>query len=140
MQDTYSLAYAMTRDGQGIFGSTSGAKGADIVNPGPLVPNSLEEAAPLSPMSLALTNAGVELSGLSLSLEVLRTSVDALEASLSGLTALGVEPPSSRPAALGVEPPSSRLTALGVEPPLSRLTALGVEPPMSRLNTVDTQS
>ncbi|OPA92397.1 phage tail tape measure protein [Pseudomonas fluorescens] len=92
MQDTYSLAYAMTRDGQGVFGNAGGPQGADSVNPGPLVPKSPEEAAPLSSMNLALTHAGLELSGLSLSLGLLRTSVDALEVTLSRLKSLEVEP------------------------------------------------
>lgn len=96
MQDTYSLAYAIAKDGQGIFGHVNGATGAEIVNPGPLAPKRLEEATPLPSMSLALANAGLELSGLSLSLGLLRTGVDALEASLSRLSALDIQPPLSR--------------------------------------------
>lgn len=43
-------------------------------------------------MSLALTNAGLQLNGLSLSLGLVRNSVDALEDALSRLKAVDVEP------------------------------------------------
>ncbi|KRA27278.1 hypothetical protein [Pseudomonas sp. Root569] len=92
MQDKYSLAYAMVKDGQGVFSNAGGAKGADSVNPGPLAFESHAEAAPLSSMGLELTNAGLQLQGLSLSLGLLRDSVDALQASLPQLKAMGVEP------------------------------------------------
>ncbi|NVZ18198.1 phage tail tape measure protein [Pseudomonas costantinii] len=96
MQDTYSLAYAMARDGQGIVGHAVGAKGADAVNPGPLVPESIKAAPLLSPLSLALANAGLELNGLSLSLGVLRNSVEALDASLSRFKDVGISRSNTR--------------------------------------------
>ncbi|MCK3832319.1 phage tail tape measure protein [Pseudomonas fluorescens] len=92
MQHKYSLAYAMVKDGQGVFSNAGGAKGADSVNPGPMASESHAEAAPLSSMGLELTNAGLQLQGLSLSLGLLRDSVDALQASLPQLTAMGIEP------------------------------------------------
>ena len=91
MQDKYSLAYAVVKDGQGVFRHADGAQGADSVNPGPLASGSHAEAAPLFSMSLALTNAGVQLNGLSLALGLLRDSVDALQTSLSQLKAVDSE-------------------------------------------------
>ena len=92
MQNKYSLAYAMAKDGQGIFSNADNAKGGEIVSPGPLVSGALAEAPSLSSMSLALTNAGLQLNGLSLSLGLVRNSVDALEDALSRLKAVDVEP------------------------------------------------
>lgn len=92
MHNPYSLAYAMAKDGQGIFSNADGAKEGDSVSPGPLVSGGLAEAPSLSAMSLALTNAGLQLNGLSLSLGLVRNSVDALEDALSRLKAVDVEP------------------------------------------------
>ncbi|WP_231421869.1 phage tail tape measure protein [Pseudomonas sp. Leaf59] len=93
MQDKYSLAYAMVKDSQGVFSNAGGAKGAGSINPGQWVSENHAEAAPLSSMGLALTNAGLQLNGLSLSLGLLRDDVDALQASFSQLKTMGIEPP-----------------------------------------------
>lgn len=98
MQDKYSLAYAMTKDGQGAFSKTIGAKTADSVNPGPLVSEGVEDATTISSMSLELTNAGLELRGLSLSLGLLRNSVDTLKNSLSRFKSVAMEPSLTRAA------------------------------------------
>lgn len=93
MQDTYSLAYAMARDGQAMFGRANSANDAAIVNTGALVPDSSGAQAPITSMSLALANADLQLGGLSLSLVLLRNSVDALQNALSRLMAVDVRSP-----------------------------------------------
>lgn len=87
MQDKYSLAYATAKDGQAVVG-----KDVAIINSGALAPEHLGEAAPIQPMSVALTNASVQLGGLSLSLGLLRSSVEGLRASVSRLEAVDVNP------------------------------------------------
>jgi hypothetical protein len=89
MQNTYSLAYAMAKDGQGVFGSANGANDAGLVNPGTLAPSVPESA---TGMGLALTHADLRLNELAQSLQVLRESVDALETSLSTLKTADVQP------------------------------------------------
>ena len=89
MQNKYSLAYAMARDGQGVFGSADGANDASLVNPGTLAPSVPERE---TGMGLALTHADLRLNELAQSLQVLRESVDALEASLSTLKTADVQP------------------------------------------------
>lgn len=89
MQNRYSLAYAMAKDGQGVFGSANGANDASIFNPGTLVPPVPESA---TGMGLALTHADLRLNELAQSLQVLRESVDALETSLSTLKTADVQP------------------------------------------------
>lgn len=89
MQNTYSLAYAMAKDGQGVFGSANGANDASLVNPGTLAPSVPESA---TGMGLALTHADLRLNELAQSLQVLRESVDALETSLSTLQTADVQP------------------------------------------------
>ncbi|WLH86061.1 phage tail tape measure protein [Pseudomonas sp. FP2338] len=89
MQNTYSLAYAMAKDGQGVFGSANGANDASLVNPGTLAPSVPERA---TGMGLALTHADLRLNELAQSLQVLRESADALETSLSTLKTAGVQP------------------------------------------------
>ncbi|MDQ0705744.1 hypothetical protein QF043_004536 [Pseudomonas sp. W3I7] len=89
MQNTYSLAYAMAKDGQGVFGSANGANDASLVNPGTLAPSVPESA---TGMGLALTHADLRLNELAQSLQVLRENVDALETSLSTLKTADVQP------------------------------------------------
>jgi len=90
MQDKYSLAYAMAKDGQGVYGDTSGTKRAEIVNPGALLSGSLGDAALLSSMSVGLNQAGSQLNQLSVSLGGLRNSVDALKTAISRLNGVGI--------------------------------------------------
>lgn len=90
MQDTYSLAYAMARDGQVMFGRGNSAKDAAIVNTGALAPESAKAVAPISSKSLAPATADLQLSGLSLSLGLLRNSVDAVQTTLARLVAVDV--------------------------------------------------
>ncbi|MEW5505176.1 glycine zipper domain-containing protein [Pseudomonas antarctica] len=89
MQDKYSLAYAMAKDGQGGFGSADGANDASLVNPGTLAPLAPERATGIS---LALASADLRLNELAQSLQVLREGVDALETSLSTLKTADVQP------------------------------------------------
>ncbi|MCF5231385.1 MULTISPECIES: phage tail tape measure protein [unclassified Pseudomonas] len=89
MQNKYSLAYAMAKDGQGVFGSADGANDASLVNPGTLAPPVPESATEIG---LALANADLRLNELAQSLQVLRESVDALETSLSTLKTADVQP------------------------------------------------
>ncbi|WP_017254812.1 hypothetical protein [Pseudomonas tolaasii] len=88
MQDKYSLAYGTARDGQELVG-----KEAAILRSGALAAERSGEAAAAESTSLALSHAGLELSGLSLSLGLLRRSVEALHSSLSGFKTVDLNPP-----------------------------------------------
>ncbi|MFL1548856.1 phage tail tape measure protein [Pseudomonas sp. D47] len=92
MQNKYSLANAMAKDGREIFAGADGANDAEIVNPGALGPESTEGTAPLSGMVLALTNADLKLNELAQSLGILRENVDSLGTSLSLLKAADTQP------------------------------------------------
>ena len=92
MQNKYSLANAMAKDGHGMFGSARGADDADSVNPGALVPETPEGTAPLSGWELALTDTDLKLGELAQSLGVLRERVDSLGTSLSLLKAADTQP------------------------------------------------
>ncbi|WP_257603884.1 phage tail tape measure protein [Pseudomonas tolaasii] len=88
MQDKYSLAYGTARDGQELVG-----KEAAILRSGALAAERSGEAAAAESTNLALSHAGLELSGLSLSLGLLRRSVEALHSSLSGFKTVDLNPP-----------------------------------------------
>lgn len=90
MQDKYSLAYAMAKDGQGVYGDAGGKKHAEIVSPSALLSGGLGDVAPFSSMSLGLNQAGSELNRLSVSLGGLRNSVDALKTAISRLNGIGI--------------------------------------------------
>jgi hypothetical protein len=95
MQDKYSLANAMAKEGHEIFAGAGGANDADIASPGALGPESAEGTATLAPLSgmvLALTNADLKLNELAASLGVLRENVDTLGTSLSSLKAANAYP------------------------------------------------
>lgn len=95
MQDKYSLAYAMAKDGRDIFGGADGERDADLAHPGALGPNASVDAAALMPLSdttLALATAGFKLNELSQALGVLRENVDSLVTSLSLLKAADARP------------------------------------------------
>ncbi|ANF84673.1 phage tail length tape measure protein [Pseudomonas antarctica] len=90
MQDKYSLANAMAKDGRDIFGSADGANDADILSSGALGPEKtvdIKALEPLSGMVLELANAGLKLNEFAQSLGVLRENVDSLATSLSSLKA-----------------------------------------------------
>lgn len=75
MQDNYSLAYAVARNGRDAFGSTGGARDADILSPGALSVGSSTPSTDLADLSgtvAALTNATLKLDELALSLGSLR--------------------------------------------------------------------
>lgn len=96
MQDNYSLAYAVARNGRDAFGSTDGAHDADILNPGALSvgsPTPSTDLADLSGTVAALTNATLKLDELALSLGSLREGVDSLDTALSSLRAIEVRSP-----------------------------------------------
>lgn len=95
MQNKYSLANAMVKDGRDIFAGADGANDADDISPGALGPESLEGTAVLAPLSgmvLALANTDLKLGELTQSLDGLRESVDSLGASLSLLKAADAQP------------------------------------------------
>ncbi|OPB33512.1 phage tail tape measure protein [Pseudomonas fluorescens] len=93
MQDNYSLAYAVARNGRDAFGSTDGAHDADILSPGALSVGSSTPSTDLAALSgtvAALTNATLKLDELALSLGSLREGVDSLDTALSSLRAIEV--------------------------------------------------
>ncbi|MEG8245852.1 phage tail tape measure protein [Pseudomonas paracarnis] len=96
MQDNYSLAYAVARNGRDAFGSTGGARDADILSPGALSVGSSTPSTDLADLSgtvAALTNATLKLDELALSLGSLREGVDSLDTALSSLRAIEVRSP-----------------------------------------------
>lgn len=95
MQNTYSLAYAVARDGQGVFGRAEGANDADIASPGALSADRSGQLAGLPALSetvAALTNANLKLDELAQSLGTLREGVDSLDTVLSSLRTLDRQP------------------------------------------------
>ena len=96
MQDNYSLAYAVARNGRDAFGSTDGAHDADILSPGALSVGSSTPSTDLAALSgtvAALTSATLKLDELALSLGSLREGVDSLDTALSSLRAIEVRSP-----------------------------------------------
>ncbi|AZE65520.1 hypothetical protein SAMN05216475_4052 [Pseudomonas synxantha] len=93
MQDKYSLAYAMAKNGRDAFGTTDGAHDADIVSLGALSVGSSTPSTGLADLSgtvAALTDATLKLDELALSLGSLREGVDSLDTALSSLRAIAV--------------------------------------------------
>lgn len=96
MQDNYSLAYAVARNGRDAFGSTDGAHDADILSSGALSVGSSTPSTDLAALSgtvAALTSATLKLDELALSLGSLREGVDFLDTALSSLRAIEVRSP-----------------------------------------------
>ena len=93
MQNSYSLAYAVAKNGRDAFGSTDGALDADIVSPGALSVGSSTPSTGLADLSgtvAALTNATLKLDELALSLGSLREGVHSLDTALSSLRAIAM--------------------------------------------------
>ncbi|SDU83921.1 phage tail tape measure protein [Pseudomonas mucidolens] len=90
MQENYSLIYVAARDGR--LGSGENADISHIGSSQPLTGVSALDPVQPAPSGLNLRNVGLELNGLTLSLGLLRSHLDALNTRLSVLNAFDARP------------------------------------------------